>query len=95
MVLSIADDGGKVIRKLDLDKTAGLRRMARNLRAEPAPGAANGRGGFGGRGGRGAAAQGPVVEPGRYHASIERVSGGKTTLVGQPQAFQVLPLDLK
>jgi hypothetical protein len=96
LVLAISDDGGRSVRKLDLDNTSGLRRIAWNLRADPTPGAASqGRGGFAGRGGRGGVPQGPVVGPGRYHAQIERVSGGKSTPVGQPQAFSVLPIAMK
>jgi hypothetical protein len=50
LVLTITDDAGRQVRRLDLDRTAGLRRVAWNLRGDPpvAPAA--------GRGGRGAAA---------------------------------------
>ena len=62
LVLTISDDGGRPIRRMDIDKGAGLRRVAWNLRmdppAPPAPGspeaaAAAGRGGQAGRGGFG------------------------------------------
>jgi hypothetical protein len=43
LVLTINDDTGKRIRRLDLDKTAGLRRVAWNLRGDP-PAAPAGRG---------------------------------------------------
>src|SRR5450759_2872216 len=36
-VLTISDDAGKQIRRLDLDKTSGLRRIAWNLRGEAPP----------------------------------------------------------
>ena len=38
LVLTISDEAGKQIRRLDLDKSSGLRRIAWNLRGEP-PGA--------------------------------------------------------
>jgi hypothetical protein len=95
LVLNITDEAGKPIRKLDLDKSPGLRRIAWNLRGEAPPQnpADQGRGGRGFGGGRGNV--GPAVEPGRYRATIARVAGDKTTPVGQPQAFSVLPIDLK
>src|SRR5260221_14719361 len=34
LVLNITDDTGKQVRRLDLDKTSGLRRIAWNLRGE-------------------------------------------------------------
>jgi hypothetical protein len=96
LVLNITDDSGKQIRRLDLDKTTGLRRIAWNLRGEAPPqnpaDQGRGRGGFGG--GRGGNA-GPVVEPGRYRATIARVAGDKVTPVGQGVSFSVLPIELK
>jgi photosystem II stability/assembly factor-like uncharacterized protein len=98
LVLTIADDTGKPIRRMDLEKTAGLRRVAWNLRTDPpaAPpagaagrGAAQGRGGFGGgRGGN----QGTLVEPGRYRATLGRMVGDIVTPVGAPQVFSVVPV---
>ena len=54
LVLTIADDAGKQIRRLDLDKSPGLRRFTWNLRTDaPPPGTAGAQQGFGafGRGG--------------------------------------------
>jgi photosystem II stability/assembly factor-like uncharacterized protein len=95
LVLNISDDTGRQIRRLDLDKASGLRRIAWNLRGEAPPQnpADQGRGGFGG--GRGGGNQGPVVAPGRYRATIARVAGDKATPVGAPQSFSVLPIELK
>src|SRR4051812_3475606 len=101
LVLNITDDAGKQIRRLDLDKASGLRRIAWNLRGEAPPqnpadqgrGRAGGGGGGGGFGGRGNL--GPAVDPGRYRATIARVAGDKVTPVGQSVAFSVLPLELK
>jgi len=95
LVLNITDDTGRQIRKLDLDKAAGLRRIAWNLRGEAPPPGQGGQGfGFGGGGGRGGN-QGPLVAAGRYRATIARVAGDKVTPVGQAVAFSVLPIELK
>jgi photosystem II stability/assembly factor-like uncharacterized protein len=93
LVLTIADESGKQIRRLDLDKTPGLRRSAWNLRGEaPPPAAAGAQQGFGGgRGGQ----QAPLVAPGRYRATIGRLSGDKVTPIGQAVPFSVLPMELK
>ena len=96
LVLTISDDTGKPVRRLDLEKTAGLRRIAWNLRTDPpaAPaggagrGAPAGRGGFAGFGGRGN--QPPLVEPGRYRATLGRLVGDIVTPIGQPQTFTVV-----
>ncbi|HKS06331.1 MAG TPA: hypothetical protein VJR92_08475, partial [Gemmatimonadaceae bacterium] len=56
LVLSITNAAGAVVRRCELDKTAGLRRVTWNLNADAAPdtAAAGGRGGAaGGRGGQG------------------------------------------
>ena len=50
LVLTISDDAGKQIRRLDLDKTSGLRRIAWNLRGERRRRPAGGQPGFGGGG---------------------------------------------
>jgi photosystem II stability/assembly factor-like uncharacterized protein len=92
LVLTISDDAGRQIRRLDLDKSSGLRRIAWNLRGEPPTTPAGGQQGFGGgRGGN----QGPLVAPGRYRATINRVAGDKLTPVGEPRSFSVLPIELK
>ena len=96
LVLTIADDTGKPVRRLDLDKASGLRRIAWNLRGEAPPPNPNAPAQFGGGfgGGRGGNL-GPVVAPGRYRATIARLAGEKITPVGQPQSFSVLPIELK
>ncbi len=93
LVLNITDENGRQIRRLDLDKTSGLRRVAWNLRGEPPQTPAGGpQAGFGG--GRGAN-QAPLVAPGRYRATISRLAGDKVTPVGEPRSFSVLPIELK
>ncbi len=99
LVLTIADETGKQVRRMDVDKTAGLRRVIWNLRTDPAPPAANapaGRGAApgagGGRGGRGGA-QAPLVTPGRYRATLGRMVGETVTPIGPTQTFSVVPID--
>ena len=103
LVLTISDEAGRPVRRLDLEKAAGLRRVAWNLRTDPppppAPGtaaaAAAGRGGPGGRGGLGGgrgANQGALVEPGRYRATLGRMVGDIVTPIGSPQTFGVVQI---
>ncbi len=49
-------------------------------------------GGFGGFGGRGGA---PAVEPGRYTATLGKMTGETVTPIGKPQTFMVVPLPAK
>jgi hypothetical protein len=100
LVLTISDDAGKQIRRLDLDKTSRLRRIAWNLRGEAPPTPADAQGtpappqaaqAGGGRGGN----QAPVVATGRYRATLGRLAGDKVTPLGTPQSFSVLPIELK
>jgi photosystem II stability/assembly factor-like uncharacterized protein len=95
LVLTISDDSGRQVRRLDLDKASGLRRIAWNLRTDPPAvnPADQGRGG-GGFGGRGVT-QGTPVPPGRYRAAIGRLAGDKVSAIGQPVFFNLLPIDLK
>jgi photosystem II stability/assembly factor-like uncharacterized protein len=100
LVLTINDETGKQVRRLDLSKEAGVHRVAWDLRGEPpAPQAGrSGRGttgdaqeaapGFGGRGRQ----SGPPVSTGRYRATIGQLSADTVTPIGQPQSFVVVPL---
>jgi len=91
LVITIADDSGRQIRRLDVDKTPGLRRVAWNLRGEPVANVnQTGRGGFGGRGGQ---PQGPLVTPGRYRATLGKLVGDTVTPLGSPQSFSVVTLN--
>ena len=103
LVLTISDESGRPIRRMDLEKGAGLRRVAWNLRtdppAAPAPGtpeaAAAGRGGQGGRGGFGGGRGGnqpPLVQPGRYRATLGRMVGDIVTPIGSAQGFGVVQI---
>jgi hypothetical protein len=106
IVMTITDDAGKQVRRFDVPKGTGLRRVAWNLRADPPPdrptdaagragGAGDaGRGGRGnGPGGRGGPPQGPLVAAGRFHAQLGRQSGSDVTALGEPQAFLVVPIE--
>ncbi|MBP1596815.1 MAG: hypothetical protein H6Q05_2192 [Acidobacteria bacterium] len=103
LVLTITDLEGRTIRQFDgrdpantIPQEPGLHRYAWNLRGEAPPpppqaeGAAAGRGGagFGGRG----AAQGPVVEPGRYRATMGKKVADKVTSLGPSQTFAVVKI---
>ncbi len=97
LVLTITDDTGKQIRRLDgIAKDAGVHRVLWNLRpdpAAPAAGAAGGRGagGGGGGGGRGGGG-GAMVDPGHYTATLGKLDGDKVAAVGKAQSFYVVPL---
>ncbi|PYR60416.1 MAG: hypothetical protein DMF91_12325, partial [Acidobacteria bacterium] len=106
LVLTISDDAGKQVRRVDgdqnqpLPKSAGLHRVAWNLRADPPPPPAPGQGdqgrggrGAGGGGGRGGPPQGPIVAAGRYHAALGKMVGTEVTSLGSPQSFSVVPLE--
>jgi photosystem II stability/assembly factor-like uncharacterized protein len=104
LVLTISDDAGRPVRRMDLAKGTGLRRVSWNLRADlppaPAPGTpaaadAAGRGGQAGRGGFGGGRggnQGALVQPGRYRATLGRLVGDVVTPIGSPQSFAVVQI---
>jgi photosystem II stability/assembly factor-like uncharacterized protein len=97
-VLRITDDTGKVLRSVDLERTAGLKRYVWNFRGDaPAPAAGatpaqvpggGGRGGFGGFGG----AQGPLLPAGAYRAALVKVEGETVTPLGPTQRFMIKQL---
>jgi hypothetical protein len=90
LVITISDDNGRQIRRMDVEKTVGLKRVAWNLRGEPtANQTQTGRGGFGGRGG---VPLGPLVAPGRYRATLGKLVGDTVAPLGQPQSFSVVQL---
>jgi hypothetical protein len=91
LVITITDDGGRQIRRMDVDKTPGLRRVAWNLRGEPSATAPQTGRGFGG--GRGGPPLGPLVTPGRYRATLGKVAGDTVTPLGPPQSFSVVQLN--
>ena len=94
LVLTIADDTGRQVRRLEIDKNVGLRRVAWNLRSDPPAPSANvpqrGRGG-GGVAGRGPVL-GPLVDPGRYRATLGMQVGDTVTPIGPSQSFTVVQI---
>ncbi len=107
LVLTITDDTGRQVRRLDVAKTTGLNRATWNLRGDPPSGEGRGAGGRGaggggaageqeqppqGLGGRGGAPQGALVTPGRYRATLGRLTGETVTAIGSAQSFQVVAL---
>ena len=93
LVITITDDNGRQIRRIDLDKTPGLRRVAWNLRGEPSANPPQtGRGGFGGGGGGRGAQLGALVTPGRYRATLGKLVGETVTPLGPPQSFSVVQI---
>ena len=90
LVLTITDDGGRQIRRMDVIKDPGVHRVTWNLRPDttgaPAQGAGGGRGG-------GAGAQ--LVDPGHYTATLGKMDGDKVTPIGKAQSFYVVPLPAK
>jgi photosystem II stability/assembly factor-like uncharacterized protein len=101
LVLTITDDTGKQIRRLDsIAKDAGVHRLTWNLRPDPAPaaaGAVGGRGAGGGGGGGfgGGRGGGAMVDPGHYTATLGKLDGDKVAPIGKPQSFYVVPLPAK
>jgi len=89
LVLLIKDASGEQIRELELDSSSGLQRVAWDLRGET-PEAASGETGPGGGGFRGRNRRGPLVEAGRYMASIGWKVGDDVVEVGSPQSFHVV-----
>jgi hypothetical protein len=101
LVLTISNDAGRPVRRIDLEKAPGLRRAAWNLRADPpaatvaegnAPAGRGGQGGRGGFGGGRGGNQGPLVEPGRYRATLGSMVGDIVTPIGTPQVFNVVAI---
>jgi photosystem II stability/assembly factor-like uncharacterized protein len=100
LVLTIADESGKQVRRLEIDRKAGLRRTAWDLRGDPPPppqagqtgqpGGQPGGGQFGGF--RGGQRQGPLATPGRYTATLGTLVGDKLTPIGSGQKFLVVEI---
>ena len=77
--LKVADSDGKVIREIPAPATAGLHRVAWDLRA----GGAGGGGGFRG---------GAIVKPGKYTVTLEKLIEKNATQLGEPQVCEVVPI---
>jgi hypothetical protein len=99
LAITIADDNGRQVRRIEVPKGQGIQRAAWNLNSDPPPqsqqeeqGRAGQAGRGAGRGGRGGPPQGPPVAPGRYRAMLGTLSGDTFTAIGDPQTFMVVPL---
>ena len=86
LVLTITDDPGQQVRRLEVDRTAGLHRAAWNLRTEPPRDAA--RTGSSTSGPR----EGSLVSPGTYRAALAHVDGDRSTSLGPAQTFRVVQI---
>jgi hypothetical protein len=95
MILTVTDPEGRVVRRLTGRTPAGLTRVTWDLRypsSSPITSGGGG-GGFGFGGGFGGGGGGPYVVPGSYTVSLAKKVEGVTTPVGEPQTFEVYPLD--
>jgi photosystem II stability/assembly factor-like uncharacterized protein len=93
MILTVSDEEGRVVRRLTGRTSAGVTSVTWDLRypsARPITSGGGG-GGFGGFGRGGGA--GPYVVPGTYTVALAKLVDGVTTPVGEPQNFEVYPLD--
>ena len=98
LVLTITDDNGRQIRRLDVDRSVGLRRATWNLRVDPVPSGPAAPGSVAATpatplaGGRGLTPV-PLVVPGRYRATLGTLVGDTVTPIGPPQSFSVVQLE--
>jgi hypothetical protein len=88
LVLTISDESGEQVRRLELPGEEGIHRITWNLRRDPPPAQPRAAGARSGRGQR----QGEVVSPGRYTATLGRLTGEAVTDLGEPQTVLVVPL---
>ena len=103
LVITITDEQGRQVRRMEVDKTPGLRRVTWNLRPDPPAPAAQGGAPQAGRGGQppatppagiqifgGGRGGGQPAAPGRYTATLGKQVGETVTPVGAPQVFRVV-----
>ncbi len=97
LVLTVMDPRGQQVRRIQLDKSLGLRRVLWNLRADPpaggAPGQGRGAGPGGGGPGRGGGPGGTLVPSGTYYAQLGKQVGDVVTPIGPMQMFRVLDVE--
>ena len=84
LVLTITDADGDRVREISLGDETGLQRVTWDLRSDPPPPPAEGTG----QGRR--ARQGPLVEAGRYTATLGLRNGDSVTAFGVAQTVQVV-----
>ncbi len=90
VVLTVRDEDGRVVRRLDGPAAAGVHRVSWDFRYPAANPTRLNRGG--GDNIFGFSPTGPLAAPGRYTVSLERVVDGKTEALGTPQSFNTVPL---
>jgi photosystem II stability/assembly factor-like uncharacterized protein len=95
LILLVKDDQGEVVRELELGSSPGLHRVEWDLRGEAPAAAASGAGAQGeagfARAGRNS--RGPLVEPGRYLASLGWKVGEDIVEVGESRSFHVIAVE--
>lgn len=86
LVMTIANDRGQQVRRLEIDRTAGLHRIAWNLRTDPPREST--------RAGESPSSprEGPFVPAGSYRAALTHVDGDRTTPLGPAQPFRVVAI---
>jgi hypothetical protein len=93
VLLTVADGQGNVVRRLTGPTTAGVQRVTWDLRyagaTVPRPAVAT----DDEEGGPRNAGAGPFVPPGTYTVALAKRVDGVVTALGQPQRFEVYPLD--
>jgi hypothetical protein len=90
MLVTISDQDGNIVRRLTGRTSSGVTRVMWDLRypsLRPVTSGGSGGGFFGGGG------SGPYVIPGTYSASLAKMVDGVVTPLGEPQSFEVYPLD--
>jgi photosystem II stability/assembly factor-like uncharacterized protein len=76
MFLTIRDEAGETVNRIDVGRRKGLQRVSWDLR-------------WAGVGGRG---RGPLAAPGTYAAQLGQMVEGEVTHLGEPRGFQVVDL---
>jgi len=83
VILSVSDEDGNVVRRITGRTSAGMHRIAWDLRY---PAFAPTR--------RGRESSGPMVVPGRYTVRLAKMVDGVFTAMGEPRSFEAKPLGL-
>ena len=90
LMVAITDDTGRQVRRLDIDRSVGLRRAIWNLRVDSGSATAAGPGAQPGASpGRGSL-QPALAAPGRYRATLGSMTGDTFTAIGPSQTFGVV-----
>ena len=93
VILTIRDDNGQIVRRLNGSRDKGVHRLTWNLRYPPSTPISVG-GGGGRRRSRGGGRGGPLALPGTYTVTISKLVDGEMTDLTDPREFHVVPLEL-